>query len=246
MDNITTYKIWAPNNAMWTEWAKPAMFSKSDINYIGSFTCEDINWIDKTSNTIIIVDLKGANSVIEGIALARKGFRPVPLYNGVKGPIGALVNAIDLERALYWGAEMLQNIKLKDDANPVFLLDSNRMNENKYPGAYDNRWCIFPQDMPSADYLINKGINKIIVRAESIQNDLSHVLCRYQEKGIQIMISDGEKVRNIEVTKPSRYKSFVYRMKVILGLRRNSAGGFGGYVPDPSQYNSGTGYRGIG
>lgn len=247
MDNITLYKIWAPENALWTQWAKPAMFYNNRTREIGSFSEVNINWIDKAHyNVMIIVDLDGPESVKEGIALAQKGFRPVPLYNGVRGPNGALIDFDALERALYWGAKTLTDIKLKDDANPVFLLDSKRMRDKKFPGVYDNRWCVFPQDMPSAEYLISKRIEKIIVRTKYIQDDLSHILCRYQEKGIQIFKCDGQVVVPYRVTKPSRYKSLMYRFGVILGLRRNSAGGFGGYVPDPSQYNSGMGYRGIG
>lgn len=245
-DNITLYKIWAPDDVLWTSWAKPAMFFDTPLGYTGSYNIPNIKWLEDSNNTMIIVDLDGANSVKEGIALAKLGYRPVPLYNGVKGPSGSLIKVSDLERALYWGADILEELYIKSDANPVFLLDSNRMSENKYPGAYDNRWCIFPQDMPSCDFLKNKGIKNIIVRANNIQDDLTHVLCRYQEKGIQIYICNNNEVRLVKVHKPSRYKSLKYRIKVILGLRRNSAGGFGGYVPDPSQYSSGTGYRGIG
>lgn len=246
-DNITLYKIWAPNDAMWAEWAKPAMFFNPSIQGLSKFNISEIDWLDYKLDTMVIVDLEGAKSIEEGISLAKIGYRPIPLYNGVKGPKESLLDLNELERALYWGAEVLEDMKLELDARPVFLLDARRMIDKKaYPGAYDNRWCIFPQDMPSADYLINKGIKNIIVDSNIIRDDLSHILCRYQEKGINISKKDSTGVRFIKITKPSRYRSLKYRLKVILGLKRNSAGGFGGYVPDPSQYDSGTGYRGIG
>ena len=247
MNNIDLYKIWAPDNALWTQWAKPAMFFSSYLGYVGSFSTPKVDYLDNIKNAMVIVDLPGADSVKEGIALAHIGYRPVPLYNGVKGPNKCLINIKDLERALSWGGDRLKELNIKPNAMPAFLLDANRMSEYKYPGVFDNRWCVFPQDMSSADFLINNGIANIIVRAKNIQDDLSHVLCRYQEKNINIYrCYEDQQPKLIKVHKPSRYKSLKYRLKVILGLRRNSAGGFGGYVPDPSQYDSGTGYRGIG
>jgi hypothetical protein len=104
----------------------------------------------------------------------------------------------------------------------------------KQPGKYDNRWSVFPQDMPSAAFLSKRGIREVIVRSDRIQDDLAHILRRYQEQGIKISMCDGTEVREITVSKPSRFKSLFYRFGVILGLRRNAAGGFGGIVPEPS------------
>lgn len=88
-DNIETYKIWAPNGALWTEWAKPVLFANTPK---GSFELQipKLKWIAQTDyTTAIIVDLPGKEGVQEGLALARLGYRPVPLYNGVYGPNGA-------------------------------------------------------------------------------------------------------------------------------------------------------------
>jgi len=45
--------------------------------------------------------------------------------------------------------------------------------------------------------------------------------------------------RALVVTPPSRFRSFLYRVIVMAGLRRNSAGGFGSVVPDPSTAGGG-------
>ena len=88
--------------------------------------------------------------------------------------------------------------------------------------------------MPSADFLLKQGFSKVVVRSSSvhIQNDLSHILNRYNNKGIDIYICKGNEVRKIPIVKPSKFKSLSYRFKVIFGLTRNATGGFGGWVPE--------------
>ena len=107
-------------------------------------------------------------------------------------------------------------------------------NINRLPGDYDNRWSVFPQDMPSASYLMNQGIRSVIVRTGKMQDDLAHILHRYETQGLAIDMYDGIEQKRITVPRPSRFKSMFYRFGVLLGLLRNSAGGFGGVIPDPS------------
>lgn len=240
-DNLETYKIWAPEDSVWAPWAKPVLFINQPIKSNCNMEISNLTWEQTVDNhTMVIVDLPSYSGVVEGLALARLGFRPVPLYNGVNGPSSSIIKVTDIVRALFEGAEELSTYSIRSDAPPVFLLDSNRMTTGgKRPGIYDNRWCVFPQDMPSASFLSQKGITKIIVRSDSIRNDLSHILLRYQEQGIDIYLSnekEGEK--KVNVVKPSRYKSLSYRCLTIFGLTRNSTGGFGAMVPEPTQSSS--------
>jgi hypothetical protein len=263
MTNIEVFKIWAQDGVLWTEWAKPVLFA--GMVHPGSYPLKipDINWADMSvstagKDTALIVDLPDEKGVEESLALAQFGYRPVPLYNGVAGTYGTgiAVSVRDLVRALYTGAGILQTILIKKDAPPVFMLDSRRMSGvSKYPGKYDNRWCIFPQDMPSATFLIKQGIRRVIIRTAreqdnplgNIKDDLTHVLRRYQEAGIKMQhtVGDGE-IKDITVTTPPRFKSLFYRFQVMTGLTRNAAGGFGGSIPDPQMSDSGGRYYGIG
>ena len=264
-DKVTTYKIWAPDNALWTVWAKPVLFANPTFSdYL--LHIPEINWLPEVpkaneinpnsennanNDTMVIIDLPGKDGVEEGLALANIGYRPVPLYNGVNGPYESMmiVNVRDIVTALYQGADFISSLNLRPDAPPVFLLDSNRLKgRGKEKGKYDNRWCIFPQDMPSAPFLTKQGIKKIILRSydNSIQNDLSHILCRYQEQGIRIFQFDGTDgyngnamLKETKVSRPSQFGGFIYRFKVIAGLTRNPTGGFGGQIPD--QYDAGAG-----
>ena len=245
---LETYKIWAPDDAMWTAWAKPVLFATQLLKDHVNLKNPDIHWITSlNSNTMIVLDLPGIRGVEEAIVLAKMGYRPVPLYNGVGAPESdsAVVKVADISKALYSGAYELENIQINLDAPPAFMLDVNRMrNRVKQPGTFDNRWCVFPQDMPSSSLLVEKGIKKIIVRSDSIEDDLSHILYRYQEKDIEIYLcKEGAQPKNVKVSKPSQFRGVLYRFKVILGLTRNAAGGFGGYIPDPSEN---TRYYGMG
>lgn len=247
--DVRRYRSWAPDDVMWTEWAKPVLFMNSSSR-ADDVIIPELKWIKEVyDDTMVIVDLPGAKSVEEGLALARLGYRPVPLYNGVCSPKGntALVDTRELAKALNKGAEELDRLTIKADAPPAFLLDFNRMQgQKKKPGSFDNRWCVFAQDMPSALLLKKNGIQRVVVQTYDVQNDLAHILHRYHQQGIQICRYRFGKLQELPVAKPSRFKSILYRYKTITGLTRNAAGGFGGMIPEPTQSSSGTRYYGIG
>lgn len=251
MNNITVYKIWAPDDALWTEWAKPVLFIKAAGDPEAGITVPLIQWLpQRERDTAVVVDLPGIDGVYESLGLADMGYRPVPLYNGVYGPNNSamIVKVEGIVAALYEGAKHLEQCNLEFDAPPAFILDSDRMSGlGREPGKFDNRWCVFPQDMPSAGFLLQQGIRKVIIRSNEIQNDLSHILRRYQEQGIQILSCDDSGIiKEINVVRPSRFKSLFYRFEVIAGLKRNGTGGFGGKIPEATQSSSGGRYYGLG
>src|SRR6185436_17692744 len=104
---------------------------------------------------------------------------------------------------------------------------------------FDNRWVVFPQDFPSAARLLASGLRRVLLVQEgrsTPRTDLAHVLLRWQLAGLEIQALDfasGEQAKTIVVAKPSRFRALGYRALVALGLRKNSAGGFGGMVPMP-------------
>ena len=237
-ERLEAYKIWAPDGAQWTAWAKPVLFMSVPQEVAETMEIPAINWSVPTEGTAVVVDLPGSDAVFEGLGLAKVGFRPVPLYNGVLAPSGAIpivFGVKEIVMALFSGAGFLRTLSIPDNAPPVFLLDSQRMKDGKVPGRYDNRWLVFPQDMPSASYMMNHGISSVVVRSDSISRDLAHILRRYQEKGIQILLCDGNVTKEVQVSAPSRFRSLFYRFIAICGLTRNAAGGFGGRLPEETQ-----------
>lgn len=199
MTGRDAFKIWAPAGARWVDWVRPVPFAAMDtsrsINQTAAFPVPGPAYIDKAPEDIaIVVDMPGADGVREGIALAGTGFRPIPLYNGTNEQEGAmpLVENHTIESALLGGACELEKIKIPANAPPAFLLDSNRTHRYKMSASvFDNSWDIYDQDMPPADYLLQNGIRRIVVRGETIQKDLARILYKFQKKGITILFTDG-------------------------------------------------------
>lgn len=249
MKNMELYKIWAPDSAEWTAWAKPVLFASlpSSLKQVQPNLSPKAAALSLDRKTMVIIDLPGQQGVKEALGFAESGWRPVPLYNGVWGTGKMLVNIVALAEALYLGADVLRRLPLPPDAPPVFMLDSNRMNGTRAPETFDNRWCVFPQDMPSAQYIRDKGIAKILLRSDKAPNtDLSRILYDYQEAGLALQILKGNDAfpKTLTVKKQSALDEWAYRLKVILKLKRNAAGGFGGAIPTPyEQSGSGTYYR---
>lgn len=204
------YKIWAPYGKRYSPWVRPVPFVDMDtvkeLYGVVDYEEEEVFYAKKlTKNTAYILDIDGVNSVREAITLARMGYVPVPLFNGTspnEGVMATVDNEI-IEAMLIWGAYELTNIKIEDDAPPVFLLDKNRLNRYKYDrGEFDNSWDIYAQDMPSADYLLKNKIRKIVVRSDVLRNDLCQILYKYQQKDIKIYFTDGiEEPKLIKINK---------------------------------------------
>jgi hypothetical protein len=255
MQREAIFETWAPPGGVWSLWARPILFAQmpesgdpgsgsageQPVRFAPQSTRGDmlIPEVYARGQAVLVVDLPGEESVWAGLALAGLGYRPVPLYNVCTGP-AEVIHQGPIIAALRAGAEHLASLTLTD-APPAFLLDARRMGGGVIrPGDFDNRWQVFPQDFPSAAFLTARGI----MRALLIQRgrldpheDLAHVLRRWQEAGITIEARD---VTNeappvpITVGRPAWYRSAWQRVLAILGLRRGSHGGFGGFVPKPS------------
>ncbi|MCC5844053.1 MAG: hypothetical protein JJU05_07370 [Verrucomicrobia bacterium] len=247
------YRIWAPAASVWSAWAKP-------IAFIGAsrMTSRDmVGPLDQPSilpefpgrDTAVVIDLPGAESVQTGLMYSEQGCRPVPLFNA-RAVSPAPVDMSSVRYALKLGAPRLQSLSLPDDAPPVFLLDARRKGKGApLPGEYDNRSVHIPQDFPSAARLRSAGIRRVIVRqrANTYAPDLSHVLYAWQKGGLDILHESPDTRLGPVMQNPVRppfFNSLFQDALVRIGLRRSSAGGFGGLIPLPSESSgySGTGF----
>jgi hypothetical protein len=97
-------------------------------------------------------------------------------------------------------------MNITNDAAPAFLLDSNRTHRFKMNvSVFDNSWDLYDQDIPSAEYFLNNGIYKIIVRGDKVQNDIAKILYKFQKKGIMIFFTKGyDEPTEVSIKKPSR------------------------------------------
>lgn len=248
---LELYKTWVPDTALWTQWAKPVVFMNLTNFQANRYKYKSFKKFEKPkipyhNQRMVIVDLPGAESIDEGLILAEKGYRPVPLYNYVPQGKHDLISLDDIIDGLGYGAEFLQRAKLSDRANPVFLLDFNRLQEGRRNDPnFDNRWCVVEQDMPSADYLKKQRIKEIVVHTKMLQEDLKRILYKYQEAGISISRYDEEskesKISAVVIAKPQKASLF-YRFRMFSGLARNSVGAFGMYLWHVWESNSSGGH----
>lgn len=247
------YDVWAPPGSVWSPWAKPALFAgfgspapsgtatPPDLPPAGEGGIGESPSLAVTHHqgTAYVVDLPGARSVEMGAYLAREGYRPVPLFNTAFHPAAVVSVGAILERLAARAGE-LEARGLPPEAPPAFLLDSRRLNPGlvQTPGQFDNRWATFPQDFPSASFLLSRGIQRAVLiqdeREPSSLDDLAHVLLRWQKAGIEVLRQDaaaGASPQPFEVRRPPAFRSLLYRALTAAGLRRNSAGGFGAIIP---------------
>jgi len=251
MNPSELFDLWAPPSAIWSRWAKPVLFAEAGGGSPVSTNTDPPPILDLRAapDLAVVLDLPSAAAVKAGLVLAEAGFRPVPLFNGARGPTSLTIGGsalVDNDPILSWlilGIETLSRCQLPDEAPPAFLLDSRRQAPafNASPGRFDNRWIIFPQDFPSANFLRSQGISRVLlIQTDALrppQEDLTHVLRRWQEAGLLVSVATPESAGNpqpLTVARPSRFRALWYVALAIAGLRRNSAGGFGSIVPQPS------------
>jgi hypothetical protein len=251
MNPSELFDLWAPPSAVWSRWAKPILFVEAGAGLPVSPDTELPLTLDLRAapDLAVVLDLPSATAVKAGLALAEAGFRPVPMFNGARGPTSLNIGGtalVDNDPILTWlllGAGTLAACQLPDEAPPAFLLDSRRQPPALIatPGRFDNRWIVFPQDFPSANFLRAQGITRVLLVQPDAQrppqDDLAHVLRRWQEAGLQLSVATPESPSNsqpLNVGRPSRFRALWYAALALTGLRRNSAGGFGSIIPQPS------------
>lgn len=253
------YQIWAPEESVWSPWAIPVPFAQMVCADLGGEFSDLLESEGVAAGFLpapdlaMVVDLPGREAIHLGLALAQRGFRPVPVIDGSPGPgvsglggswmdqggeLGPSGTAVDMRqllRGLCKGATLLKSLTIAANASPVFVLDAMRLAEGRPigEGVFDNRWKTFPQDYPSARFLQERGVARVVViqaRAVQPQEDLSHVLLRWQEGGIRLETygtTEGGLPRALYVNRPSAFRALWQRALAMFGLRRGAFGGFG-------------------
>lgn len=208
----------------------------------------DLDWVPPAADGVaLVLDLPGEHAVRAGIDLARLGYHPVPLFNATDGP-NPVLDVGPIERALFEGADDIAAASFHDRTPPAFLLDSRRLSVKRPgPGKYDNRWMTFPQDFPSGAMLRAHGIHSVLlIRHDGRQpdSDLRQVLLRWKKAGLQLhrkQLGSPARAAPLDLPwQPTNWLALAFA-GLTLGLRRNSAGGFGSTVPTPSSGSGGYG-----
>jgi len=250
MNQESIFEIWAPTESLWSPWVKPVLFASMHAAQSRTeLDCRnDLSLAPAPNDTVLVVDLPGAEGVTAGLALAARGYRPIPLYNAVPRPLmdeEAGQVAVDVRlimSVLYHGSPVLVKAGLAPDAPPAFLLDARRRGGlvDVQPGWFDNRSVSFTTDFPSANFLMAHGFRRVLLiqhEASQPQPDLAHTLRNWQEGGLVIELfrpGRDAQIMPCAVERPSRFRRVWQRALEMLGFARNELGGFGGMLADSS------------
>jgi len=220
MNKEQVYAVWAPEGGVWSNWVKPVLFAYITDATRGLSDSESQDWAQAvpaaSRDTGMVIDLEGLRGVFFGMRMARKGYRPVPLYNACPrekvapspddpvrlGLIDSgdvipqryppVVEMSPIVSALAGAADDLRGLALPSDAPPAFLLDWRRGGAGKELsiGMFDNRSVIFPSDFPSAAFLKERGIRTMLIISETHtpEFDLAAVLREWIATGLEIRI----------------------------------------------------------
>jgi len=237
MDDIQTFRIWAPDESVWSVWAKPVAFACKNPPVSAGYATPSLGDVYVDGSTAWIVDQPGVAGVLEGLAFARMGVRPVPVYNGCPGPPNVFEEVSgtrEIAGALVSGAAALAQMSIRPDAPPAFLMDSGRFGRGgtgKTPGVFDNRWYVFAQDLPSANFLREHGIRRVIVRSDAFAGDLVPILANWQKAGTEILLHKrGMQALPYTVRDHPAARALRHRISVMSGLTRSTVGGFGAMI----------------
>jgi len=247
MTKEDVFDAWAPYGPPWSSWAKPVLFAHLELAQ--SLDVEvplPTSFPKPGAKVALVLDLPGAMGVSIGIALAKIGYRPVPLYNALPlpqpidsqrnahGSSTAVVDVIPILSALQAGAEILASLQLPPDAPPAFLLDADRrgIRRRLVLGQFDNRSVSFPTDFPSAEILSSHGIRSVLlVQQDRLdpQPDLEPTLRRWQDSHIileRLLLEPGAKAEPLVLKQPSWFRSLISTILSVMNPRATN-GSFG-------------------
>jgi hypothetical protein len=248
MNREEALSVWASVESPWSPWTKAVLFSfiSDQINDVAISNDDTLN-VPLLQDAALVVELAGERGVEVGISLAGSGYRPIPLYNacpyeldgfdgGASQSAPSVIDVVPIMRAIERETSNLKAIGLTGSAPPAFLLDANRKNAGFSPemGWFDNRSIVRESDLPTADFLNQNGITRVVViRAGKLQSDLEAVLRKWQDAGLAIATqTPGVAWSPVEFAVPRLSFLKVWWNKFLLrfGYRLNSSGSFGRFV----------------
>lgn len=243
-DRRDLFRSWAPDGAVYTPWVKPVLFAQiTAMTLSRAHPAPDlppVDWAPRAlDRTAIILDLSGPSAITTALALASRGYQPVLLINTSPGS-SAILDMSGIEAAVIGGAALLP-ATISAGAPPAFVLDSRRLSGKPTPGSFDNRWLVFPQDFPSAHFLKAQGIERVLIvrnTPDEIGHDLRQVLVEWRRAGLMLQtFSLTRDATPVEYTPRTHWswRPLALLGMIALGLRANSAGGFGSKVPVSSE-----------
>jgi hypothetical protein len=216
------------------------------------------------SDTLWVVDLRGAASVAFGVTLSRTALEPVrlvPTFNNWP----ATDELVPAEETLAALTSMIPQAPedVGPGARPVFLLDAWRLAyrfDDPGEDTYDNRYILTPSDLPDADTLRARGFRRVVYLVTSLddtsveEDDVHAAFLAWQRAGIHIAMVDLAKFEqpmvayrwdDLWVDDPLWIEPRVTLVEEPSFYLR-ARGGFGGLHARPSPVHMGGGWSGHG
>ena len=236
-------EIWAPQESVWSRFCSPVLFSFMESRQAQAPEDGPKEWhVPLLAGTAVLIDAPGPEGVAIGLSLAKRGYRPIPLYNACPFAttasaewVPSVVEVSSIMAALFNGAETLNSCNLPASAPPAFLLDANRATARPGPVLHeylDNRSFVSKLDVPPPSFLQERGIGSIVVvhDRQKPQPDLLFILLEWQREGVRIFFqSPGElwDPQPVTLKRPWAIIAMYHRLAMRTGFRRNHLGGFG-------------------
>ncbi len=205
------------------------------------------------SDTMFVVDLRGAASVAFGSTLsrnARESVSPVLTFNNWPAEAEMIPAEETLSALLTMAPRPVSTSETGDVTRPVFLLDAWRLAyryDTVDDDVTDNRYMLNPSDLPTADVLQTEGIRRVIYVVESLddsgveEDDLNAIFLEYQAEGISVSMVDLDWLMGLR--EPARWEgrlgSCSLRVETRMTLMNDpnfylrARGGFGGPAVAP-------------
>jgi len=193
--------------------------------------------------TLVMVDLPGPQSVAVGFQLAATaGYQPVCTFDNWPHIKGVLKSERVLGALLYYAAALdAAREHMTPGSPPVWICDRERFTGKKPPpGGFDNRYILEDRLLPGPQLLHAAGIQKVVYvcpNGDALPaEDVRAYLDELTPKGIRVtrVATASETEWTMEQPYVRRFTSDSGWSAFSLGLMRSSAGGFGGFVPQPS------------
>jgi hypothetical protein len=193
-------------------------------------------------NTMLIVDLPGPRVVSAGLYFAAMGgFQPVCTFDNWPYNFGVLQPERILGTLLYYAVAMTRVREgLTVTSPPMWLCDWDRFRARRpAPGRYDNRYMLEDRLLPGPVMLSRAGIRRVVYVTQdapplSAAWDLRPYFIVLKQKGFEVRAMSGQSAETFAELTELRLGVEASFETWSMELVRSSAGGFGGFVPQPS------------
>jgi hypothetical protein len=256
VSKVRVRDVWVGTDHPWRAWAKLAPFAAIPEAEVipaiegAAYRGEIIRWGSADpapfvrERTAIIVDLPGPDAIDMGLALGQRGYRPVPSMNTASAMFELIDMAPVLER-LMAGARFASAFPTGPAVPPAFLLDSRRDGGGvkPVPNMFDNRWFVFPTDLPPAEQLQAAGITTVlIVQDEPLpREDVEAIGWAYQRGGLTVRVADVRSHREHDLDVPLHgwWTRVLRRARRRIAFHRRWDGSYGERIPIPPEPSHG-------